>query len=121
MQNNKIQINKINNVPDPLANIKKAKDSIFGFFFGSDLAVFITIIGIFVIISLGGLIGFEYVLPNIRTQFANNTVAIIAGIAFMILILKFAGSKVNLLDTPVDLGMLLYIVIIGGVVIAFSG
>ena len=114
-------LSKTNNIPDPLAGIKNASNSVFSAFFGSDLAIFITIIGIFAIISLGGLIGFEVILPNIRSQFANNVVAIIAGVAFMLLILRFAGSEVSLFDTPIDLGMLLYIIIIGGVVLAFSG
>ena len=111
----------LNNIPDPLAGVKNAGSSVLSAFFGSDLAIFITIIGIFVVISLGGLIGFEVILPNIRSQFANNVVAIIAGLAFMLLILRFAGAEVSLFDTPVDLGMLLYIIIIGGLVLAFSG
>jgi hypothetical protein len=110
-----------NNIPDPLAGIKNTSSSIINTLFGSDTAVLITLIGLFVIVGIAGTIGFEVILPGVRTQFANNVVALIAGLGFMFLILQFAGTSISFQGIPIDVGMLLYIIIIGGVVIAFSG
>lgn len=108
-------------LPDPFAPIKNATKWTVGLFTGSDIGLLLTIVGVFVIIGVGGTIGFEVILPNIRTQFANNVVAVIGGLAFMFIILQMAGKSFTIFGTEIDFGMVLYLFIIGGVVLLFSG
>jgi hypothetical protein len=108
-------------LPDPFAPIKNATKWTVGLFTGSDIGLLLTIVGVFVIIGIGSTIGFEVILPNVRTQFANNVVAIIGGLAFMFIILQFAGQSVTIFGTEIDFGLVFYILILGGVVLAFSG
>lgn len=108
-------------LPDPFAPIKNATKWTVGLFTGSDIGLLLTIVGLFVIIGIIGTIGFEVILPNVRTQFANNIVAVIGGLMFMYIIFQFSGKKATVMGTPFDLSLLLYILVIAGVVLAFSG
>lgn len=113
---------KINTgLPDPFAPIKNAAKWTVGLFTGSDIGVLLTIFGAFIIIGIGATIGFEVILPNVRTQFANNIVAVIGALIFMYIIFQFSDKKGTVMGTPIDISLILYILIIGGVVLAFSG
>jgi len=113
---------KINTgLPDPFAKVKEAAKWTVGLFTGSDIGVLLTIFGVFIIIGIGATIGFEVILPNVRTQFANNIVAVIGALIFMYIIFQFSDKKGTVMGTPIDLSLILYILIIGGVVLAFSG
>lgn len=108
-------------LPDPFAKVKEAASWTVGIFTGSDIGVLLTIFGAFIIIGVGVTIGFEVILPNVRTQFANNIIAVIGALIFMYIIFQFSDKKGTIMGTPVDISLILYILIIGGVVIAFSG
>lgn len=106
---------------DPFAPIKNAAKWSIGLFTGSDIGILLLIFSVFIIIGICGTIGFEVILPNIRTQFANNIVAVIGALIFIYIIFQFGDKKSTIMGTPIDLSLLLYILIIGGVVLAFSG
>jgi hypothetical protein len=108
-------------LPDPFAKVKEAASWTIGLFTGSDIGVLLTIFGAFIIIGIGTSISFEVILPNVRTQFANNIVAVIGALIFMYIIFQFSDKKGSIMGTPIDISLILYILIIGGVVLAFSG
>ena len=108
-------------LPDPFAKVKDAAKWTVGLFTGSDIGLLLTIFGAFIIIGIGATIGFEVILPNVRTQFANNIVAVIGALIFMYIIFQFSDKKGSIMGTPIDISLILYILIIGGVVLAFSG
>jgi hypothetical protein len=108
-------------LPDPLSGIKNTGSSLLDFFFGSDIAFILSLCAILIVFGIGLTVGFEVVLPNIRTQFANNIIAVIGSIIFIIIILRFAKSDTTVSGLPINMGMIIYILAIGFLVIAFSG
>ena len=97
------------------------KNKINTFFFGSDFSVAFTIIFGLIIISITSIILFEKGIPNIRTQFSNNIIGIVGSLLFIYAIFKYMGSTTKIMDTELDTGLILYIIIIFLIIVLFSG
>lgn len=111
-----------NTLEDPVTKFNnKLKKNINSIFFSGDISLLITIFLFFTVISVGGVFMFEVGLDNMRTQFINNIVAVVASIGFIILIFKFMDSKINILGKEFDTGLVLYIFIGFGLLLLFSG
>lgn len=107
--------------PNPLKFIDDIKNSINNFFFGSDIAVLFTIFGLFLAIGIGGTIGFEVVLPNLRGQLVNNVFGLGLAAIFIWLLLRFKNDNILILGRSFNVSFILYIFILGGIVFLFSG
>jgi hypothetical protein len=100
--------------------IQNLKNFINNTFLGSDIGLLLTIIIVFIIISFGGILAFENI-GLIRYNFVNNSIGIIGALVFIYIIFKFTGFKVKIINANVDLGYILYVLIILGLFIIFSG
>ena len=108
--NNSSKKVSFNNVsPNPNKVVSSVSNSLTGFFFGSDIAVVLTIIVGFTAIALVSVTLFEQVIPNIRTQFSSNIVAAVGAVGFIFVIFRFMGAKIDILGKSFDIGMILYI------------
>ncbi len=107
--------------PDPVGKIKNGARSVLGFFTGSDIGFILSIIGLFIIFGIGISISYDVLLPNIRTQFTNNITALIGSIIIIFIIYQFTDKKGDLLGFQIDIGLLLYVIIIICVMIMFIG
>ena len=108
-------------LPNPFGYVKTGTTSILNFFTGSDMSVVLTIFMAFVIFGIGGVVMYEIILPNIKTQTANNVVAMIGGILLLYIIFQFAGKEGSLFGTKFDMGLLMYILVVVGLIIVFAG
>lgn len=115
----KVSLNNI--APNPNKAISSVYNSLIGFFFGSDIAVVLTIVGGFIGIALVSVTLFEQVIPNIRTQFSSNIMAAIGAFGFIFVIFRFMGAKINILGKLFDIGMILYVFSILLLLIICSG
>jgi hypothetical protein len=97
------------------------KDSINQFFFGSDMSVLFTIFGLFLIIGIGGTIGFEVVLPNLRGQLLNNFAGFVVSIGFIWLLFRFKNDNMMILGRSFNMAFILYILLLGSIIFLFSG
>ncbi len=107
MSSKSVSFNNI--APNPTKTVSSIKDSLTGFFFGSDIAVVFSIIFGLTVIAIGSVIIFENVIPNMRTQFSSNIVSAIGAVGFIFVIFRFMGSTTNILGKEFDTGMILYV------------
>jgi hypothetical protein len=114
--------NNLNSIsPNPLKFMDDIKDSINQFFFGSDMSVLFTIFGLFLVIGIGGTIGFEVILPNLRGQLLNNVGGFIVSVGFIWLLFKFKNDNMIILGRSFNLAFILYILLLGSIIFLFSG
>lgn len=108
--NNSSKKVSFNNVsPNPNKVVSSVSNSLTGFFFGSDIAVVLTIIVGFTAIALVSVTLFEQVIPNVRTQFSSNIVAAVGAVGFIFVIFRFIGAEINIFGKSFDIGMILYV------------
>jgi hypothetical protein len=107
--------------PNPLKFMDDIKDSINQFFFGSDMSVLFTIFGLFLVIGIGGTIGFEVVLPNLRGQLLNNFAGFIVSIGFIWLLFRFKDNNIIILGRSFNMAFIMYILLLGAIIFLFSG
>jgi hypothetical protein len=88
--------------------------------FSSDLGLVLTILVVLVGISFISIISFDN-LGLIRSKFVNSTISIVFSIIFIWLIFKFMGTSFKFMEVNVDLGYVIYVVLIIGLMIVFSG
>jgi hypothetical protein len=114
--------NALNSIsPNPMKFMDDIKDSINQFFFGSDMSVLFTIFGLFLIIGIGGTIGFEVVLPNLRGQLLNNFAGFVVSIGFIWLLFRFKNDNMMILGRSFNMAFILYILLLGSIIFLFSG
>lgn len=122
MQANPRPPNNLNSIsPNPLKFMDDIKDSVNQFFFGSDMSVLFTIFGAFLIIGIGGTIGFEVILPNLRGQLLNNVGGFIVSVGFIWLLFKFKDDNMIILGRSFNLAFIMYILLLGAIIFLFSG
>ena len=111
-----------NNIaPNPSKTVSSVKDSLIAFFFGSDIAVALTIIVGLTAIAIGSIALFENAIPNMRTQFSNNMVASLGAVLFIFVVLRFMGETTVILGKEFDTGMILYVLSVILLVFICSG
>ena len=115
---------KANTKPKSKGPIGAYTDKIKGFInntlFSSDLGLVLTILVVLVGISFISIISYDN-LGLIRTKFVNSTISIVFSIIFIWLIFKFMGTGFKFMEINVDLGYVIYVVLIIGLMIVFSG
>jgi hypothetical protein len=89
-------------------------------FFSSDISLLLSIIFIFIFISIMSLISFEN-LSLIRYSFFNNAIAILFSIIIIYIVFNFMGERTKILGINIDLGYIFYALSICGLFILFSG
>jgi uncharacterized BrkB/YihY/UPF0761 family membrane protein len=105
----------------PISGYKaNVKNFINNTLFGSDIGLVLTILVVLVGISFTAIISFDNV-GLIRDQYVNSTISIVLSIVFIWLVFKFMGNTVKLMEVDVDLGYVVYVILILGLLIAFSG
>lgn len=107
--------------PNPLKFMDDIRDSINRFFFGSDMSVLFTIFGAFLLIGIGGTIGFEVILPNLRGQLLNNVAGFIVSFMFIWLLFRFKNDNMMILGRSFNKAFILYILLLGAIIFLFSG
>lgn len=107
--------------PNPLKFMDDIKDSINKFFFGSDMSVLFTIFGAFLLIGIGGTIGFEVVLPNLRGQLLNNVAGFVVSVGFIWLLFRFKNDNMIILGRSFNMAFIMYILLLGAIIFLFSG
>lgn len=115
----KVSFNNIS--PNPNKAISSVSNSLMNFFFGSDIAVVLTIIVGFILIALISVTLFEQVIPNVRTNFSSNIMAAIGAVGFIFVIFRYMGAKMDILGKSFDVGMILYVFSIFLLLILCSG
>lgn len=118
-RNTQDNINSIS--PNPMKFMDDIKESINKFFFGSDISVLFTIFGTFLIIGIGGTIGFEVVLPNLRGQLLNNLIGFIVSVGFIWLLFRFKNNNIIILGRSFNMAFIMYILVLGAIIFLFSG
>jgi hypothetical protein len=88
--------------------------------FSSDLGLVLTILVVLVGISFMSIISFDN-LGLIRNRYVNSTISIVFSIIFIWLIFKFMGTSFKFMEVNVDLGYVIYVVLIIGLLVVFSG
>lgn len=120
--NNSSRKVSLNNVaPNPNKAISSVSNSLQDFFFGSDIAVGLTIIVGLTTLSLVSVTLFEQVIPNARTQFSSNIMAAVGAVGFIFVIFRFMGSTIDILGKSFDIGMILYVFSIFLLLVLCSG
>ena len=120
--NNSSKKVSFNNVsPNPNKTVSSVSNSLKDFFFGSDIAVILTIIVGITALALVSVTLFEQVIPNVRTQFSSNIVAAVGAVGFIFVIFRFMGSTTNILGKSFDTGMILYVISIFLLLVICSG
>lgn len=88
--------------------------------FGSDLGLVLTILVVLVGIAFMSIISFDN-LGLIRNRYVNNTISIVFSLIFIWLIFKFMGNTVKFMEVDIDIGFVVYVILIIGLLIVFSG
>jgi hypothetical protein len=88
--------------------------------FSSDIGLVLTILVVLVGISFMSIISFDN-LGLIRNRYVNSTISIVFSIMFIWLIFKFMGTSFKFMEVNVDLGYVIYVVLIIALLVVFSG
>ncbi len=107
--------------PNPFKFIDDIKSGINNLFFGSDIALLLTMFGLFLAIGIGGTIGFEVVLPNLRGQLFNNIFGVLVAGLFIWLLFKMKNDNIMVLGRSFNKAFILYLFILAGIIFIFSG
>lgn len=108
------------NLNDPIeAFTNKIKKNL-NYLFSNDIMLILTFFLFFIILSIGSIFMFEVGVDNVRTQFVNNSIGVVLSILFIILIFKFMDVNISILGKKFEIGFILYIAIIFGLILAFS-
>ena len=100
--------------------IESIKNTFKNSIFNSDIGFLILIISIFIIISIGSIFTFEN-LDLIRYKFVNNTIGIIGSIVLIFIIYQYTGKNAQIMNNNIDIGYIMYVIIILGLFLLFSG
>lgn len=125
--NNNTSHNKLK-LTSPIDNFKSNINNFLNtYIFNSDYGILLTIILSLLFISLFSVISYENI-NLIRYSFVNNGIAIILSIICIYLIFKNMGKKtkvgdekISILGVDLEVGYILYVLIIAGLFIMFSG
>jgi uncharacterized BrkB/YihY/UPF0761 family membrane protein len=129
MNNNKVQISKQPiamkrneiTVTGPISEYKKnVTNFINNTLFGSDFGLVLTILVVLVGISFISIISFDN-LGLIRSKYVNSTISIVFSIIFIWLIFKFMGNTFKFMEVELDIGYVIYVILIIALLVVFSG
>lgn len=108
-------------VTGPISEYKKnLKNFINNTLFGSDFGLVLTILVVVLGISFVSIISFDN-LGLIRHKYVNNTISIVFSLIFIWLIFNFMGNTVKFMEVNIDIGYIIYVVLIIALFVAFSG
>lgn len=108
------------NLNDPIDSFYNKIKNNLNYLFSNDIMLVLTFFLFFTILSIGSVFMFEVGVDNIRTQFVNNSIGIVLSILFIILIFKFMDVNISILGKKFEIGFILYIGIVFGLILTFS-
>jgi hypothetical protein len=109
-----------NTLNDPIETFSNNIKNKINYLFSNDIMLVLTFFLFFTILSIGSIFMFEVGISNVRTQFVNNVIGIMLSILFIILIFKFMDVNISILGKKFEIGFILYIGIVFGLLLLFS-